>query len=243
MATLAPPSVANCVDPGAANWVRDHWSQIKDVSEARRVRYTTPPRVLIAVTGSVAAMKLPELIQELVRTCKIPRSHVAVVTTKHAQHFFTADDPRLASETDPIRVWTDEDEWQSWNQRGDSVVHIDLAKWADVLLVAPLDANTLAKWSQGLCDNLVSSVMRAWEVGDKPAIAAPAMNTRMWSHPLTAKQLAVLTHDLKVKIVVPVVKTLVCGDTGVGAMAHQPQIIDALLSELLGVTVNLSTTM
>jgi phosphopantothenoylcysteine synthetase/decarboxylase len=77
----------------------------------------------------------------------------------------------------------------SWNTLGDPVLHIELRKWADAFLIVPLDANTLAKAAVGLCDNLVSSVIRAWDSKDKPLLVAPAMNTVMWEHSLTQEQL------------------------------------------------------
>lgn len=95
----------------------------------------------------------------------------------------------------------DEEEWEQWKKRGDIVLHIELRKWADCLLIAPLSANTLAKISTGICDNLLTQVCRAWDmeihkagharVGllKKPIVACPSMNTMMWEHPITAKQL------------------------------------------------------
>lgn len=63
-----------------------------------------------------------------------------VVTTEHAKHFFD-----LNSLPDNVDVFSDEDEWSTWQKRGDEVLHIELGKWADVLLLAPLDANSLGK--------------------------------------------------------------------------------------------------
>lgn len=57
----------------------------------------------------------------------------------------------------------DEEEWHEWQKKGDPVLHIELRKWADLLIVAPLSANTLAKLAQGLCDNCLTSVVRAWD--------------------------------------------------------------------------------
>ena len=57
----------------------------------------------------------------------------------------------------------DEEEWHVWQAKGDPVLHIDLRKWADLLVIAPLSANTLAKTAQGLCDNCLTSVVRAWD--------------------------------------------------------------------------------
>jgi len=87
-----------------------------------------------------------------------------------------------------------DDEWKEWQKLGDPVLHIDLRDWADLLLVAPLSAHTLAKISNGLCDDTLSCVIRAWDYGHgsrpgKTLLLAPAMNTAMWGHPLTQSQL------------------------------------------------------
>lgn len=84
---------------------------------------------------------------------------------------------------------------------GDPVLHIDLRDWADILVVAPLSAHTLAKFAHGLCDDTLSCVIRAWDFGHrkhtgcsvpggKPLVLVPAMNTAMWDHPLTHQQLS-----------------------------------------------------
>lgn len=93
-------------------------------------------KILVGCTGSVAAIKIDELVNRL----QEKSNEVQVVTTEHAKHFF---------KTDPVdyRIWTDQDEWQLWKSRGDPVLHIELRKWADVLVIAPLDANSLAKIS------------------------------------------------------------------------------------------------
>ena len=67
----------------------------------------------------------------------------------------------------------DEEEWHAWQQKGDPVLHIELRKWADVLIIAPLSANTLAKMAQGLCDNCLTSVVRAWDF-HKPLLVGRA---------------------------------------------------------------------
>jgi phosphopantothenoylcysteine decarboxylase len=106
-----------------------------------------------------------------------------------------------------FRAADSEEEWRDWNRLGDPVMHIDLRNWADLLLVAPLSAHTLAKIAHGLCDDVLGSVIRAWDFGHgnsiatknsttgstsrrgKPLVLAPAMNTAMWQHPLTRQQL------------------------------------------------------
>lgn len=76
------------------------------------------------------------------------------------------------------------DEWSLWNERGDPVLHIELRRWADVFVISPLDANTMGKIANGICDNLLTCVARAWDP-KMPLLFAPAMNTMMFDHPLT----------------------------------------------------------
>ncbi|CAN0106924.1 unnamed protein product, partial [Sphacelaria rigidula] len=89
---------------------------------------------------------------------------VKIVTTKASEHFMersTAYDPEAAAAFKnlrfPITVLGDENEWRTWNAVGDPVLHIVLRDWADLMLIAPLSANSLAKLANGLCDNLVVS--------------------------------------------------------------------------------------
>jgi hypothetical protein len=140
------------------------------------------PRVLFAVTGSVAAIKVYEIVRGLttlqcdVRFYQRSDSKVRVMATKAACHFFSstptnsgfdsmysftlflrslAEIPGYRGLIEGAAFYTDEDEYQVWTGRGDPVLHIRLRDWADYLLVAPLSANTLAKMANGLCDNLV----------------------------------------------------------------------------------------
>ncbi|XP_068060479.1 phosphopantothenoylcysteine decarboxylase isoform X4 [Anomalospiza imberbis] len=156
--------------------------------------------VLLGVTGSVAALKLPLLVGELL---KIPGLEVKVVTTERAKHFYDAQEI-------PVTLYGDEEEWQLWKGRSDPVLHIELRRWADLMVVAPLDANTLAKIANGICDNLLTCVIRAWDLS-KPLLFCPAMNTAMWEHPITARQVEQLKGFGYTEIPC-VVKKLVCGD-------------------------------
>ncbi|XP_046930735.1 phosphopantothenoylcysteine decarboxylase isoform X2 [Lynx rufus] len=110
-------------------------------------------RVLVGVTGSVAALKLPLLVSRLL---DIPGLEVAVVTTERAKHFYSPQDI-------PVTLYSDADEWEMWKCRSDPVLHIDLRRWADLMLVAPLDANTLGKVASGICDNLLKVMSRCHE--------------------------------------------------------------------------------
>jgi phosphopantothenoylcysteine decarboxylase len=206
-------------------------------------------KVLLGVTGSVAAIRTPELYQEL----KQAGHQVRIVATRAALYFF--DPARLdpvARHRNPEIVTIDEDEWPGSSagnhyRRDDKVLHIELRRWADLLLIAPLDANTLAKLVAGLADNCLTCVWRAWDPA-RPVILAPAMNTLMWEHRLTTRHLRQLAADagaglapdnldldsliawmnrecLGLKIVPPVSKRLACGDVGVGAMADLKEIM------------------
>lgn len=121
---------------------------------------------------------------------------------------------------------SDKDEWEMWSRRGDPVLHIELRRWADLLLIAPLDANTLAKIANGLCDNLLTCVVRAWD-STRPLLFAPAMNTYMWEHPITEKHVLTL-KDFGYQEVPCVSKVLVCGDQGLGAMAEVKTLVSAV---------------
>ncbi|KAM9311835.1 phosphopantothenoylcysteine decarboxylase [Gastrophryne carolinensis] len=170
--------------------------------------------VLVGVTGSVAAIKLPLLVSGLLQ---IPGVQVQVVTTEKANHFYDKKDIS-------VPIYSDEDEWKMWTQRSDPVLHIELRRWADIMVIAPLDANTLGKMSNGICDNLLTCVVRAWDL-KKPLLFCPAMNTAMWSHPITAKQIDCLSSFGYTEI--PCIeKTLMCGDKGLGAMAEVDTILD-----------------
>lgn len=170
------------------------------------------PRVLLAASGSVAAIKFESL-------CRIfsEWAEVRAVATKSALHF--VDRSSLPSD---VILYTDDEEWSSWKKIGDEVLHIELRKWADIMVIAPLSANTLAKIAGGLCDNLLTCIVRAWDY-KKPLFVAPAMNTFMWSNPFTGRHIEII-NQLGISLVPPITKRLACGDYGNGAMAEPSQI-------------------
>jgi len=180
--------------------------------------------VLVAATGSVAAIKLPLIVSALLAH----GLNVRVITTQHARHFID----ELPS---GVRCFTDKDEWVAWHQRGDPVLHIELRRWADALLVAPLSANALAKMSSGLCDDLLQCVLRAWDPR-RPVLVAPAMNEYMYRHPATARHLALLAEMPWVRVLASVEKQLMCGDSGIGGMyewsACVQRVVEALRHKL-----------
>jgi phosphopantothenoylcysteine decarboxylase len=207
--------------------------------------------ILLGVTGSVAAIKTPQLYAAL----KLAGHRVTVVATEASLYFF---DPAALDPLDPVQprrnpeiVVLDADEWPGRDEGrryllGDAVRHIELRRWADLFLVAPLDANTLAKLANGLADNCLTCVWRAWDT-TRPAVLAPAMNTLMWEHPATARHLRQLAADAgltvaadggpedvvrainhgggSLHILEPESRKLACGDVGVGAMAAVESIV------------------
>lgn len=176
----------------------------------------TRQNLLLGVSGSVAAIKTKELYDLL------NISHnVRVVATESAMHFIGT-----LNGMEEIMIYQDEEEWKSWKSRGDQVLHIELRKWADIFVIAPLSANTLAKIANGLCDNLLTCIVRAWDF-DNPLVLAPAMNTYMWKNVLTKKHLETCT-ELGCTIISPISKKLACGDVGEGAMA-EPSAIASLI--------------
>ncbi|XP_034476772.1 phosphopantothenoylcysteine decarboxylase [Drosophila innubila] len=179
--------------------------------------------LLIAATGSVATIKLVQLISELSNEQLPYKFNIKIIITENAKHFFELE---LVPESVP--VLHNRDEWLTWNQRGDPVLHIELGKWAHMLLIAPLSANSLAKIATGICDNILMCVVRAWDL-QKPLMFAPAMNTRMYDHPITREQIDKLV-SWGYKEIPCISKTLMCGDTGNGAMAEVPTIVESVVS-------------
>ncbi|KAI8642374.1 flavoprotein [Parasitella parasitica] len=179
--------------------------------------------ILIGATGSIATIKVPLLVDFLK---KDPNIHVKVILTESA-YFFVKD------MTIDCEVYREQDEWNGWQKITDPILHIELRNWADIMVIAPLDANTLGKIANGLCDNLLTCVLRAWNVC-KPVVACPAMNTSMWDHPFTSKHLEILESVLKYNVIQPISKKLACGDTGLGAMAESKYISDYVLAMMNG---------
>ena len=192
--------------------------------------------VILGMTGSVASIKARELITKLAFLAAPRLPSLKVVATKAAKHFFNWEELKkdLSSPSVSIDFHSDEEEWRDWKKVGDPVLHIELRRWANILVIAPCSANTLAKLANGLCDDLLSCIVRAWDFKDpnKLLVIAPAMNTMMWESPFTQKHLETLVElgggtmddQKRVQIIGPVEKTLACGDVGNGAMASPEDI-------------------
>jgi len=181
-----------------------------------KIKLDRKVQVLLGVTGSVATIKLKPLVEAFLEFAE-----VKVVCTTASQHFYKKEDVPSS-----VQIHTDFDEYNTWKQIGDKVLHVELRKWADVYLIAPLSANTLAKLANGLSDNLLTCVARAWDT-KKPFLVAPAMNTFMWEHKLTSKHLKDIA-DLNISTIPPVEKLLACGDKGFGGLAAVDDIVSVV---------------
>lgn len=199
--------------------------------------------LLLAASGSVAVVKLPLIIQLLTHH---PNLSIRIILTENAARFFTgqsSETPTVASLSalpNVDGIYQDEDEWALPWARGAGILHIELRRWSHLFVIAPLTANTLAKITGGLSDNLLTSVFRAWDINPGSSkrariIVAPAMNSSMWAHPITAKQIKVLEEEWGVngakpdegwvEVLRPQVKTLACGDVGQGGMRDWQEIV------------------
>lgn len=180
-------------------------------------------RIILGVTGSVAAKLTPKLARALQSVGK-----VEVVATASCRYFFNEETLRQTS----CPLWRDADEWKGdFYQREQDIPHISLGDRGDLLVIAPLSAKTLTKIALGLTDNLLTCLYYAWP-SEKPVIIAPAMNTRMWENPLTKQHLDTLLERPHHHMVPPVHKRLACGVEGVGAMAPFDDIIQACQTAL-----------
>ena len=169
-------------------------------------------RILLGVTGSIAAYKAAELVRLFVKN----GDEVRVVMTPAATKFVgpltfqtLSRNPVYIEEFDRPAEWRPE--------------HISLAD-CDLAVVAPASANTLAKLRHGIADNLLTSTLLATRA---PVAVAPAMNDGMWESPVTQENIAALGAR-GVKVLVPGTGELACGTVGLGRMAEPAEIFAAL---------------
>ncbi|MER3465509.1 MAG: bifunctional phosphopantothenoylcysteine decarboxylase/phosphopantothenate--cysteine ligase CoaBC, partial [Chitinophagaceae bacterium] len=172
-------------------------------------------KILIGITGSIAAYKIPHLVRLLVKE----GAEVKVIMTKAATDFVSSLTLSTLSKNEVLIELFDEISWAN---------HVQLGRWADVLLVAPLSCNTLAKMATGLCDNLL---MATYLSATCPVWVAPAMDEDMWKHPTIKNNLATLKkNDCNI---LPVEHgELASGLIGQGRMA-EPETIVVLLDQYL----------
>ncbi len=178
-----------------------------------------PRRVLLGVAGGIAAYKACELVRRL-RERDI---EVRVVLTAGAARFVTATTFQALS-GQPVRE-------SLWDAGAEAAMgHIELARWADLILVAPASANLLARLAHGMADDLLTTLCLA---SDRPLWLAPAMNRLMWAHPATqANRDTLLTRGAR--LLGPGSGAQACGEIGEGRMLEPAAIVAELLAQTAG---------
>lgn len=171
-------------------------------------------RVLVGITGGIAAYKSAELVRQL----KCCGAEVQVVMTENACRFVTPLTMQALSGR-PVHTQLFDDA-----MRDDGMTHIELARWCDVVLVAPASANFIGGLANGLADSLLSTLCLAITA---PLLIAPAMNQQMWAHAAMQENIKTLSKRM-VKIIGPDTGQQACGEFGAGRMVEIAPLITAI---------------
>ena len=171
-------------------------------------------KVVLGVSGGIAAYKAVDLASKLTAA----GAEVKTVMTENSLHLVGAKSfEAVTGQPVYTDMWEESQEYK--------IGHIGLADWADVVVVAPATANAIGKFANGICDDLLSTVLCAsWK---KPIIFAPAMNDKMWTNPAVQRNIKLLS-GMGVKITGPGHGRLACGTEGVGRMAEPQEILDVI---------------
>jgi len=172
-------------------------------------------KIIIGITGGIAAYKINYLVRDFVKA----GAEVRIVMTKPTEDFVS---PLTLSTLSRNKVYTDfYDENKTWNN------HVELALWADVILIAPCTANTLAKIANGICDNFLMAVYMSAKC---PVIIAPAMDLDMYAHPAVTKNLNII-ESFGHKIIPAEYGELASGLIGQGRLAEPETIFRTVDNE------------
>jgi phosphopantothenoylcysteine decarboxylase/phosphopantothenate--cysteine ligase len=171
----------------------------------------TNKNILLGITGSIAAYKSAELVSRLRKI----GANVRIVMTKNAHQFITETTMQTLS-GNPVRT--------NMFDHDHNLEHIELARWADLIIVAPASANFIAHLAHGLANNLLTTLCLATCA---KIILAPAMNVEMWQNKITQQNIQRL-QELKIKIFGPATGLQACGETGTGRMLEPSDIIQQL---------------
>ncbi|MCA1955323.1 bifunctional phosphopantothenoylcysteine decarboxylase/phosphopantothenate--cysteine ligase CoaBC [Zymomonas sp.] len=167
-------------------------------------------RILLVISGSIAAIKAPDII----RLFRRKKADIRCLVTKGGAHFIT---PLALASLSGHPVAQD-----MWDESEESSIrHIRLAREADVIIVAPASADFISKMANGLANDLASTVILA---ADSPILVAPAMNHRMWHHSATQRNIHRLKSD-GIAFIDPEAGPMACGETGIGRLADPEDII------------------
>ena len=174
-------------------------------------------KILLIVGGGIAAYKACELI----RLCRKAGIEVRCVLTERGAHFIT---PMTLAALSENQVFT-----TLWDLKDEAEMgHIQLSREADLIVIAPATADLLAKMAAGICDDLATALLLAT---DKPVLAAPAMNVRMWQHAATRRNIATLRGD-GVTVLEPDEGPMACGEFGPGRLPEPEAILAAIRHQL-----------
>ena len=176
-------------------------------------------KILLGVCGSIAAYKANDIVSKL----KKKNHEVIVCLTQKASCLVNKLTLQTLSKN---KVYQDIIEDDS----ADFVAHIELAKWADLIIVAPATATTIARIAHGFADDMLSAAILAGH--QKTLLIAPAMNENMYSNPITQQNIKIIKDILNAKEIEPKTALLACGDYGKGALADVDVIIQAIEEEL-----------
>ena len=179
----------------------------------------TGKRILLIVGGGIAAYKTCELV----RLLRKDGMSVRCVLTRAAEKFVT---PMTLAALSEDKVYTDLFDLKDEAEMG----HIQLSRQADLLVVAPATADLMAKMAQGIADDLATTLLLAT---DKPVLAAPAMNVRMWHHAATRRNVATLRGD-GITVMEPDEGPMACGEYGQGRLPEPEAIAAAIRNALAG---------
>ena len=171
-------------------------------------------KILLIITGGIAAYKSLDLIRKF----REEGCDITCILTKSGSEFVTPLSIESLSEN---RVYTDLFNLTDEHQMG----HIQLARMADVILVAPATANIISKISHGIADDLASTVLKAT---NKPVIIAPAMNVQMWLNESTQRNIKILKND-GINFIGPESGSMACGEYGEGRLSEINKIVDETL--------------
>lgn len=171
-------------------------------------------KVVLGVSGGVAAYKAVDLASKLTAA----GAQVRTVMTENSLQLVAAKSfEAVTGQPVYTNMWQSNEEFE--------IGHIGLATWADVVVVAPATANIIGKVANGICDDLLSTVLCAsWE---KPIAFAPAMNEKMWNNPSVQENVKIVRR-MGVELVGPGRGRLACGTEGVGRMAEPQEILEAV---------------
>ncbi len=171
-------------------------------------------KILLGVSSGIAAYKAVDLARKLA----IASAEVTTVMTENACRLIGPKSFEAATGSAVFTtLWSTAEEHK--------IAHVNLADWAQVVVVAPATANIIGKIANGICDDLLSTVLCAcWA---KPALLAPAMNDNMWNNPAVLRNVK-RVQDMGFELIGPKVGPLACGTEGIGRMAEAQEILEAV---------------